>query len=232
MHRLFQSWVNSHMQSSNMDSLFEDDQLLVINKPTGFIVEGPPKDGQKSLTTLLISQLKKPIYPCHRLDKDTTGVLLFAKSKRTLTLISELFAKRKVRKTYLACVDGEWDLRWNKVETKIKRSSDQRMINSIEGKYSMTTFRRLANWNNKSLLEALPKTGRTHQIRLHCLFHNCPISGDSLYSNPSENNTPMALHAWQLRFNHPISKEALNLKAPLPDYWQNHWLKDCPFEIR
>ena len=215
-----------------MDSLFDDAQLLVIYKPPGFIVEGPSKNGQDSLTTLLASQLRKPVYPCHRLDKDTTGVLVFAKNKGSLKSISEQFAKRRVRKIYLACVAGEWDPAWNRVETRIQRTSENRMFNSEEGKEAVTTFRRLTFWNNRSLLEALPKTGRTHQIRLHCLYHQCPISGDSLYGIRSEDQPPMALHAWQLRFKHPTTSEALNLQAPLPDYWQTHWLKNCPVEIR
>ena len=214
-----------------MDTLFEDDQLLVINKPAGTIVEGPAKDGLESLETQLSSRFDKPIFPCHRLDKDTTGVLVFAKTKAALTAVSEQFAKRRVRKTYLVCLDGQWDPGWNRVDTKIQRLPDQRMANSTEGKEAVTTFRRLAFWNGKSLVEALPKTGRTHQIRLHCLFHQCPVSGDKLYATVTDDQPPMALHAWQLRFQHPTSGDPLILKAPLPDYWHTHWLKDCPVDM-
>ncbi|MDA0346637.1 MAG: RluA family pseudouridine synthase [Verrucomicrobia bacterium] len=214
-----------------MDPIFEDDHLLVINKKPGFIVEGPARNGLESLSTILSSKLGKPVHACHRLDKDTTGVVVFAKNKAALSAISEQFARRQVRKTYLVCVDGEWDKGWNRVQTKILRTDEQQMANSTEGKDSTTTFRRLAFWNKRSLLEALPKTGRTHQIRLHCLFHGCPVSGDGLYGSRTEDQPSMALHASQLRIQHPVSKASLLITAPLPDYWHTHWLKDCPLEI-
>ena len=215
-----------------MEILFEDDEILVINKEAGFVTEGPEKDGVPSLASRIQSETGNLVFPCHRLDRDTSGVLVFAKKRKSLVAISEQFAKRKVRKSYLGCVEGEWNPTWNRVETLIRRNGSGKLVNGIKGKLSATTFRRLASWNDRSLIEALPKTGRTHQIRLHCEFQGCPILGDGLYGNHSESDPPMALHAWKLSFRHPSTGEPLQFKASVPDYWHDHWLKDCPTKIR
>lgn len=214
-----------------MDILFEDSDVLVLNKPAGFIVEGPSKDGRLSLSDRIRKELGLTVYACHRLDRDTTGVLIFARNKKALSSINQQFASRRVKKTYLARVEGDWSPTWNRVKTCIAKQDDGSMINSDSGKESVTTFRRLANWNHKSLIEALPKTGRTHQIRLHTLYHNCPISGDTRYGNQTDVSEPMALHARKLQLTHPERKQPIELLAPLPDYWANYWLKDCPIEL-
>ena len=214
-----------------MERLFEDSQLLVINKPAGCITEGPVKNGQASLTDMLSHDLEKEVFACHRLDKDTTGVLVFAKTKLALRALSEQFSKRQVRKTYLAAVEGTWSKSWNRVHTRIRRTAKGSLENSSDGKEAITTFRLLAQWNGRSLIEALPKTGRTHQIRLHCLYQGCLISGDGLYGDRSEDMPPMALHASELRLLHPASGEPLRIGSALPDYWLKVWLKDCPVEI-
>lgn len=214
-----------------MDILFEDSSLLAINKPAGRISEGPAKDGLSSLEAFLRESMGIDLYPCHRLDRDTTGVLLFAKSKPALTSVHQQFSKRQVRKAYLVCVDGEWDPAWTRIETYIERHRDGSLINANKGKQALTTFRRLAHWNGRSLLQALPKTGRTHQIRLHCAFKKCPVLGDALYGSSSNAESTMALHASELRLRHPASHESLSIQAPLPAYWATEWLKGCPFEI-
>lgn len=225
--RICHLWIRTF----RMETLFEDEYLLVINKSAGFITEGPEKNGRPSLSDQLREQSAKPLHPCHRLDKDTSGVLVFAKSKAMLARVSEQFAKRKIRKTYLVRVDGIWNSSWNRVESHIQRNPEGKLLNGDVGKKAITTFRRLAQWQKYSLLESLPKTGRTHQIRLHCLFHKCPISGDGLYGSKTEEQPPMALHAWQLRFQHPMTSESQIIKAPLPDYWRTFWLKHCPIDI-
>lgn len=214
-----------------MDILIEDSDILVLNKPAGFIVEGPSKDGRLSLTDRIRKELGLNVFCCHRLDRDTTGVVVFAKNKKVLCSVNQLFASKRVKKTYLARVEGDWNPAWNRVVTFIAKQADGSMANSESGKEAITTFRRLANWNHKSLIEALPKTGRTHQIRLHTLFHNCPISGDIRYGKQAHDSQPMALHARKLQFRHPESKQLLELTAPLPDYWGSYWLKDCPIQL-
>lgn len=208
-----------------MEVLFEDHALLIVNKAAGKIVEGPPMDGNESMQDILEADFDARLYPCHRLDKDTTGIVIFARQPSVLKSVFKQFEKKQVRKTYLARVDGEWPKSINRVESRIIRNPDGGCLNSdSEGKPSLTTFRCLDRWDGASLLEALPKTGRTHQIRLHCLKAGCPVSGDTLYNNPTEDEPTMALHAWKIRFKHPTSGESLQIIAPIPDYWKNHWL--------
>ena len=214
-----------------MELLFEDDHLIVVNKLPGMITEGVPKGKNLSLSDRIEAQNGLPVYACHRLDKDTTGVVVFAKSKIALKQVFSQFSERKVRKLYLVRVDGVWESSWNRVDTLIARDTDGRMKNSDCGKKSLTTFRRLATWDKFSLLEALPKSGRTHQIRLHCLHHSCPVSGDGMYGLRDPDQPPMALHARQLFLKHPLSGKSLILEAPLPEYWRSHWLKGCPVEL-
>jgi RluA family pseudouridine synthase len=214
-----------------MDILIEDSSILVLNKPAGFIVEGPAKNAKNSLTSQLVEKFKSSFFPCHRLDRDATGILVFAKTKKALVNISKQFSDRKVRKNYLAKVQGNWNPAWSRVETRVQRTPEGPMENTNQGKLAITTFRRLAQWDGKSLIEALPKTGRTHQIRLHCLYHECPISGDTVYGAPSSEDKPMALHAWKLKFKHPETDESISIQAPLPDYWRDYWLLDCPVDI-
>ncbi len=214
-----------------MKIIFEDALLLVISKPAGTITEGPTKDGKESAESLLSKNSQHPLYACHRIDRDTTGVVIFAKSKTALRAINEQFSKRQIKKTYMACVDGEWSKAWNRIETRIRRTARGCWENADEGKLAITTYRRLAFWNDRSLLQVLPNTGRTHQIRLHCAFKSCPVSGDGLYGKRTEDMPSMALHARELLFRHPATKENLRIEAPLPDYWRSHWLKDCPVQI-
>lgn len=218
-------WENQ--PSEPMDILFEDKHLLVVNKPAGVLSEG----SEESLSVQLSDQRNEALSPCHRLDRDTSGLIVLARNKPALTRISSQFASRTVRKAYLACVEGEWLPSWNRVETRIRRLPDGRMANDGKGKPARSTFRRLACWDGRSLLEVLPKTGRTHQIRLHCLHQGCPIAGDGLYGTADPGGTPMALHARELRFRHPASGEPLTLTAPPPDYWPAYWLLGCPVEI-
>ncbi len=214
-----------------MEILFEDNQLVVINKPSGLITEGPTKDGKESVETMLSRNYQDSVYACHRLDRDTTGVVVFAKTKAALRSLNEQFSKRQVRKAYLACVQGEWAKSWNRVETCIRRCNGAAWENADSGKQAITTFRRLAFWQDRSLLQVLPKTGRTHQIRLHCAYKLCPILGDNLYGQVLEGQPSMALHAQELHFKHPSTHQRMSTTAPLQDYWHSYWLKDCPVDI-
>lgn len=216
----------------SMDKIYEDSQILVVNKPPSVITEGPTIGSVESMEYRLSQTQSSSCFACHRLDRDTTGVLLFAKGKPSLKALNEQFANRRVRKTYIACIRGEWETNWSRIETHIRRNSSGGWENAQQGKKAISTIRRLAFWNNQSLIEVLPKTGRTHQIRLHCAHQNCPILGDDLYNTQETDKVPMALHARELRFVHPTTQKPLQFQAPLPDYWHDHWLKDCPLELR
>jgi len=217
--------------------LWEDRDSFAIAKPAGFICEGPQGTyPNPSLETLLRDQ-GRSAYAAHRLDVDTTGVLLFVRQKKAIARYQELFSSKRVRKSYLAVVHGAWPKSINKVEASLRRRVDQPGYEAHrDGQSAITTFRLLASASDRSLVEALPKTGRTHQIRLHCLETGHPILGDKLYSKAnaesSEGTPPMALHAQKLRFCHPVSGEDINISCPLPDYWQDYWLRGLSWPQR
>lgn len=219
--------------------LFEDDDLIAVSKPAGVIVGR--EDDPGSLESLVSSQIGRRVFPYHRLDKLTTGIVLLGKRTSHAKAMSEAFENKTIRKAYLAVVHGKWQ--WSKVETFVWRGSDGFMAQSeqptSDGKKATTTFRALAHGAGKSLVEALPKTGRTHQIRLHCAFHGCPIIGDSVYgaevvaasgSRVALASEPgLALHAYRLDFKHPASGKTVFLRDE-PEQWKSSFLVGIDFE--
>ena len=201
--------------------VFEDDDLLVLDKPHGVLVEGF-KDGERTLSDFVKDYSGELTRAVHRLDRGTTGLVLFAKTSKWNRALSEMFEKKRVRKEYWAIVRGEWDKRVNKVESLIGRVEGGRWGNLAEGgKLSVTTFHVLGRNEHFSWVQALPKTGRTHQIRLHCLKAGFPIVGDPFYSDDKEN--PLLLHARSLSFAHPNGEGDLRLEVDPPQYWET-WL--------
>jgi tRNA pseudouridine32 synthase/23S rRNA pseudouridine746 synthase len=202
--------------------LYQDVDLLVVNKPAGLLTEtaDPTED---SLLRRVGALLERTPVAYHRLDKDTSGCILFGRTARFNRQIAGLFSEKKVRKEYWAVVEGLWPKDLNRVETRIAPMGDGRWENrENSGKPAVTTFRWMGSTEDRSLVQALPKTGRTHQIRLHCLRAGCPVVGDSLYGRPGTDG-PLALHAKKLTFNHPGDGRRLETEAPFPDYW-NEWM--------
>lgn len=215
-----------------LDILWEDSSLLVVNKPAGMLVH-PVSSGQGgTLVNALLAHgdhlskvggiLRQGIV--HRLDKDTSGVMVVAKDDPTHLALAAQFRKRIVRKTYLALVRGKPSQSEGTIEAKIGRSSKTGKKMTIEGRYSreaVTTYRMLRQWENWSLLEIRPLTGRTHQIRLHLHFINCFLLGDNLYGARKGRDFPYKLkramlHAKSLGFFHPRKEKWMEFEAPLP----------------
>jgi RluA family pseudouridine synthase len=164
----------------------------------------------------------------HRLDVDTTGLVVFGKDPSINKAMNDLFKTREVEKYYLAVVDGRWDPAWKKVETFIKKIAGGKYVNGGRGSggdFAHTEFDLIESIGEKSLLRCQLFTGRTHQIRLHTSFHRHPILGDATYGKVDRMGVPIALHARELKFKHPVSGKILHLKAKLPDYWESYWLK-------
>ncbi len=164
----------------------------------------------------------------HRLDRETSGIVLLGKTRRFAKDITNLFENKKIRKAYLATVSGEWPLTLGRVSTP------------IEDRAASTTFRRLlvgaSAGRLASLVEALPKTGRTHQIRIHCAGAGYPILGDARYGaaprlsidEQANDERGQALHAYRLDFRHPANGETLTIRSE-PCAWRTTWLAE--FEI-
>ncbi len=168
----------------------------------------------------------------HRLDKDTSGCLLIAKKRSSLKFLHELFRTDNVKKTYLALLSGKWEKKKLLVTAPLLRNTGkggERVVKvSSSGKSAETFFRRLQKYEDSTLVEASPKTGRTHQIRVHAAWLGHPIIGDGRYGDEEDNKAfknkgykRLFLHAQQLQFAHPVSGEVMVFNAPLAQELQD-----------
>lgn len=211
-----------------LDVLYEDADLVVLNKPPGEVVHPAPGHSTGTLVQALLAhcadltgvggRLRSGIV--HRLDKDTSGVLLVAKNDRAFRALQEQFKTREVRKVYLALVHGHPRAPAGRVEAPIGRDprSRQRMAVVPGGRPAVTRYRVLRTVGAYTLVLAQPVTGRTHQVRVHLAFLGHPVAGDPLYG-PRRVSFPFPrqfLHAWRLGFRHPSTGEWLEVRAPLP----------------
>ena len=204
--------------------VYEDADLLVINKPSGMPIH--PSQGNYDNTlanaaAYYYQQKKEPfIYRCiNRLDRDTTGLLILAKHSYSASLLSRMMANRDIHREYLAVVKGKTELS-GVVEAPIGRkegSTIERQVDFEHGDYARTIYRRLYCEGGYSLLSLSLDTGRTHQIRVHMNYIGHPLPGDFLYCPDYTKIRRQALHSYRLSFLHPITKEALSFTAPLPD---------------
>ena len=209
--------------------LFEDEAIIVVNKPSGMAVHGG-----SGLSFGVIEALRalRPdarfLELVHRLDRDTSGCLLIAKKRSALRNLHEQLRNKSVDKRYQALVVGQWPESRHKVKAPLQKNilkSGERLVSvSPEGKESETRYRLLQSFNNASLVEASPITGRTHQIRVHCLHAGHPIACDDKYGD-GEFETKMRnlglqrlfLHAHRLSFIHPVSNQKMTFEAPLDE---------------
>jgi 23S rRNA pseudouridine1911/1915/1917 synthase len=212
-----------------LEILFEDDDLIVINKPTGLTVH--PGAGQRdhTLVNALVSHCatlsgiggKERPGIVHRLDKETSGCLVVAKNDTAHRELSKQFAARTVEKIYLALVAGKLRKAAGVIEAKIGRHPihRQRMsATSPRGRSAKTEYRVIRSSDQASLIECRLHTGRTHQIRVHLHHLGHPVVGDKIYAPRFAKNLPrQMLHAWKLGFRHPRTGEWKHFEAPLPD---------------
>lgn len=206
-----------------LEIVHESGDYIVINKPAGTVVHPSPGHDSGTLAQAVLAhapELKSVGETgreglVHRLDKDTSGLILFAKNQATLERLQQQFKSREVEKTYLAIVDGHPPSTKGRVEAPIARDPSNRQRFSIQdgGREAVTEFRTAKRYRANSLLEAFPLTGRTHQIRIHMKFLECPIVGDRVYGhkNLSLDVERQMLHAWKLRL--PDGEEFM---APIP----------------
>ncbi len=215
-------------QSIPLDIIYEDNDLLVINKPAGMVVHPGPGHAQGTLVNALLAH-HPPIADVgphdragivHRLDKDTSGALVVAKRQPVLEALQEQFRNRQVEKAYLALVKGEVQPPEGIIEVPIGRdpTDRQRMAPLPEGKYARTRYRVVRRFRGYSLVEAEPYTGRTHQIRVHLSWMGHPVVGDTDYGHRRQRllKDRHFLHASRLGFTHPTRQEPVTFEAPLP----------------
>lgn len=211
--------------------LFEDNGLIVINKPEGLAVHGG-----SGVSLGLIEALRQVRDDCkflelvHRLDRDTSGCLMIAKKRAILRECHAALREKTARKTYTALAVGRWPAGLDSVNAPLKKNtlqSGERMVSvAVDGKPSETRFRVLKSYGKLSLIEAMPITGRTHQIRVHAKVAGYPLCGDVKYGVPSV-NADMAAKGYKRLFLHateieiPLEQGRLQVKCDLPVQWQD-----------
>ena len=209
--------------------VYQDPELLVVDKPAGLVVHPGPGHPDRTLVNALLAlipdlkgiggELRPGIV--HRLDRDTSGLILIAKSQRMHDALSAAFERRQVQKTYLAVVHGTPEASEGVIDAPIARdrASRQRMAVVEGGRAATTHYRVLGSGGGFSLVEVRPETGRTHQIRLHLAAIRHSVAGDAVYGVRGDQQLAprQLLHAWRLSFAHPLTGARLELESPIPE---------------
>jgi len=238
------SRINAKPQDIQIKIIFEDDYIIAVSKAAGMVVHPAPGHFEGTLINALINYDEKlsgvggglRAGIVHRLDKDTSGIILIAKDERTHTLLSEKFRDREIKKTYEALVLGYFKEPEGSINLPVGRSMKDRkkMGVVLRGRQSQTEFKILNEYKGATLIEAYPKTGRTHQIRVHFSYIGHPIIGDKDYGNKeSEKIAKEAglfrqfLHSKRIVFNHPVTNELIDLNDELP-----YDLKNCMINLK
>lgn len=190
---------------------------MVLNKPPGLLVIPAPRKDSRTLTGILNEDLQKKgipyrLHPCHRLDRETSGLIIYAKGKSIQQKMMEEFKLKKVKKTYIAFVSGVPF----KLQAEIK--------NPIEGVVALTKYKVIEKRKDFAIVEVNPLTGRTNQIRIHFKEIGHPILGETKYAFRRDfriRHKRLCLHAKGLEFTHPVRKDILSLYAPLPSHMKD-----------
>lgn len=216
-------------QPIEIDVIYVDENVIVVNKPAGMVVHPGAGNAQNTLVNAILHRWPEIIRVgeaerpgiVHRLDKDTSGVLILARNETAYSWLVRQFKSRKTKKTYLALVDGEPPSPTGRIETAIGRDEKirQRMavVYGDKGKNAITEYYTLDSYRDHTLLEVQPLTGRTHQIRVHLAFVGCPVTGDKIYGRRKKSlELPrFFLHAHKLSIKLPGEEEPTEFTAPL-----------------
>ncbi|MBN1976705.1 MAG: RluA family pseudouridine synthase [Anaerolineae bacterium] len=212
-----------------LDIVYEDDVLLVIDKPAGMVVHPGAGHTSGTLVNALLAHWPQLADVggadragiVHRLDKDTSGLILVAKDEATHTALQRQFKRRQVSKTYLALVEDRVQHSEGVIEASVGRDKRQRKKMAVmrSGREAQTTYRAIEYFAGHTLLEVHPHTGRTHQVRVHLAWLGYPIVGDTVYGHRRQPllKSRHFLHAARLRFTHPVTGEEVEFEAPLPE---------------
>lgn len=232
-------------ENYELEILYQDDYLVAINKPSGLLVHKSMIDRHEIYFAMkmLRDQIGKWVYPIHRLDKPTSGVLLFALDKESAKIMSEQFRDRETQKTYLAVVRGYTEEKGyidHALTEKLDKIADKKAQENKEAQEAQTEYERLTtveldfaigkyDKTRYSLVKLFPKTGRKHQLRRHMKHISHHILGDTKYGRGEHNKFirkeyschRLLLHAIELRIKHPYSGEVLRITAPLDDTFES-----------
>ena len=215
-----------------LDIVYQDNDFAVINKPKGMVVHPAVKNNSGTLVNALLYNIKDlsgingVVRPgiVHRLDKDTSGLIVIAKNDRAHVELSGQIARKECRRIYRAVLEGNLKNETGEIVTYIDRSKKNRlkMAVSDSGKIAHTLYRVIAHYHKYDYVEFELKTGRTHQIRVHCEHLHHPIVGDKLYGAKNEKYHKFGqfLHAYKLILKHPTTGEKMEFETPIPEYFE------------
>lgn len=226
--------ISLKAQDIPIEIIYEDNDIIVVNKPKGMVVHPANGNPDGTLVNAIMNICKDSLSGIggeirpgivHRLDKDTSGLLIIAKNDKAHINLSEQIKNREIVKKYIALVRGVVKENYATIDMPIGRSDKDRKKMAVkkDGKNAVTHFDVLKRYNGFTLLDIKIDTGRTHQIRVHLAEIGYPVVGDVVYSNGKNpfGIVGQMLHARSLEFKHPITGETLKLEAPLPEYFQN-----------
>ncbi len=208
--------------------IYEDDEFVVINKPAGLLAT--PNDKEKSDTayTILLDYVQKKdkhnrIYVVHRIDEDTSGIMIFVKTPQLQELLIKDWNNLVLKRGYYAVVEGEMKEKQGSFASYLKKNSQQMMYSSKDkrGQYAVTDYKVIATNGTYSLLDVSIKTGKKNQIRVHLSESGHTVIGDDKYGNPSDPIGRLGLHAYELTFTHPVTKKVMTFKSPIPSEFKN-----------
>ena len=194
--------------------IYEDDNLLIINKPSGLAVQLGSK------TNIALDVIAKEYNPelrlVHRIDKETSGITIMVKNLKTARYMLLLFRNKLIKKKYIALLSKVLNKNSGIIDIPLLKNKDKVLVDIQKGKEAITKYRVIQNINGGSLVEAIPMTGRTHQIRVHMAHIGAPILGDSKYNG--KKNKYLFLHAYEVSFK-DINNKLIVIQAPLPEYY-------------
>jgi 23S rRNA pseudouridine1911/1915/1917 synthase len=218
-------------QDIALDIIYEDDDLLVVNKPCGMVTHPAPGNYSDTLVNALahhcgqLSDINKPLRAgiVHRLDKDTSGLLLVAKNNQAHMKLAKQFKDHSISRKYIALVEGEVEFDEGAIEAPLGRHPrfrEKMAVTFNKSREAKTNYRVLKRFKGFTLLELKPETGRTHQIRVHLAYLGHPVLGDKKYSK-TQDNCRLALHAKSIGFIHPRTKKFMEFDSSVPQEIKN-----------
>lgn len=221
------------MNKEAFEIVFNDDYLVVVNKIAKILIHPSPRKEKYTLTYLLEKKLQRKLYPCHRLDRQTSGLIIYAKTKIAERKIMEEFRRGEVKKAYWAFVKGRLNRKKGVLKGYILDKEGERFRE--RPKEAKSFYKVLKEYNNFSIIELIPLTGRTNQLRIQLAHLGHPILGERKYALGRDFKVKfrrLALHAFYLNFIHPVSRERIELKIDLAKdmkeflsaFAEDHWL--------
>ena len=217
--------INVEAEDIPLDIVYEDDDLLIINKESGMVVHPAPGHYTGTLVNALLYKYKNlagdKFRPgiVHRLDKDTSGLMIVAKNEEMLEKISLMISKKEVERKYLAIVDGLIKHDTGEIDAPIGRDRNNRQkmaVTDVNSKEAITHFKVLERFNNNTYIECILDTGRTHQIRVHLAYIGYPVNNDPLYGKGKCTDFGQMLHSYSIKFNHPRTGKEIKYEVEPP----------------